>query len=144
MAGFLQSLGQWVVAAACVCSGYFVVATTFLEYFREGLRVWNARIQFFRWWKHELTTAQAVLDICLFITLLPEMLLQVFGLDFLGAKADGNLYKAYVITGLILVAAVTIWRADATSRIKARERVALHGQPAGQDMHQVEGTPETP
>src|SRR5690242_12868157 len=97
----------------------------FVEYHRKFWQLADIRIRFFRWWRHELTSAQVALDICLFVTLFPSMMVTVFNVDFLDLEDHPTAADIYGIAGLTAIVVATLWRADATSRAKARERDAL-------------------
>lgn len=129
MRGLLEIYGQWVLAFACMASAFFVVLTTFIEYEHHQclFLVRGLRVRFFRWWRHELTFSQVVLDTALFITLLPSMLMTVFGINFLsmGKQPPTISSMVYYCAGLTGVGLVIVWRADATARAKSRERRAL-------------------
>jgi hypothetical protein len=140
---FLASYGQWALAVTGVASAFFVFAATFLEYTgRKRFLFRGVRFRSFRWWHHELTAAQVMLDLGLGVVLLPSSLYILFHISILNRVSDTSISMWYYALGLTYVAAVTIWRADATMRAKARERqqvkdekrrAPLEDSPTGQE-----------
>lgn len=123
MAHLLASYGQWIVGASGVASVFFVFTATFLEF--DGSRFLGSRrlrFKFFRWWRHELTAAPVMLDLCLSVVLLPATIYVLFGVTFLSAASGSVASMWYYALSLTSVAVVTIWRADAIMRAKGRER----------------------
>lgn len=138
MSSFLADYGQWALAVTGVASAFFVFAATFLEYTgRHWLLFKGIRLRSFRWWRHELTAAQVLLDLCLGVVLLPSSLYILFKINILDRNSNTTLSMWYYAIGLTGVAAVTIWRADATMRAKGRERrrMELEDRP-GEDLEE--------
>jgi cytochrome c biogenesis protein CcdA len=120
---FLADYGQWALAVTGVASVLFVLAATFLEFSGHRWFLFRGiRVRYFRWWRHELTAAQVMLDLGLGVVLLPSSLYILFKINILNRSSETTLSMWYYAIGLTYVAAVTIWRADATMRAKARER----------------------
>lgn len=127
MRPFLDAYGQWVLTAACIASLMFAVAATLFE--GSLLRPWTLRTRWFPWWRHELTLAQVVLDLCLFVVLLPSALYTVAGIDFLRARSGSLVSLWYYALGLTFVALATLWRTDAMMRAKNGTRRKLAAVP---------------
>lgn len=126
LASFLADYSQKVLAAAGCSSAFFIIAATFLEFDEHHFLVpRRLRVRYFRWWKSELIASRVVLDLCLFVTLLPVTLYVIFGITIL-TRAAGSLASLwYYAIGLTAVIGATLWGADATMRAKARERKAM-------------------
>lgn len=120
----LADYSQWILAVAGAASVLFVAAATFLEL--DGKRrlhpLSSVRVRFFRWWRHELTAAQVLLDIGYGYLLLPSTLYVFFHITILTRSSRSAQSMWYYVTGLTYIAVVTLWRTDAIMRAKARER----------------------
>lgn len=129
MSSFLASYGQWALAATGIASLYFVITATFFEL--EGRRPFplrRARVKFFRWWRHELTAAPVMLDLCMAVVLLPGTLFILFSFSVLDAESRSLASQWYYAAGFTSIVVVTVWRADAMMRAKARERRRAAGE----------------
>lgn len=143
MTSFLAEYGQWALAATGVASGLFVLAATFLEFTgRQWLMFRGVRVRFFRWWRHELTAAQVLLDLGLGVVLLPSSLLILFNINLLARSSETTVSMWYYAVGLTYVAAVTVWRADATMRVKGRERRRMEAEDQARKASHPSGTEE--
>jgi hypothetical protein len=130
----LADYGKWILGVAGLTAAYFVFVATFLEF--NGHRAWilrGVRFRFFRWWRHELTAAQVVLDLCLTIVLLPSSLYILFKVNLLSLASNTTASMWYYALGFTLVVGATIWRADATMRAKTRERHRLDRLAGGEE-----------
>ena len=123
-AALLADYGQWILGAAGVATAYFVFSATFLE-FRQQQRRFRyraVRVRFFRWWRHEMTAAQVILDLCLTVVLFPSTLYILFGVNVLSLASGSTASMWYYALSLTAVVGATLWRSDATMRAKTRER----------------------
>jgi hypothetical protein len=122
----LADYGKWIIAVTGLASAYFVVVATFLEF--NGHRTWvfrGVRVRFFRWWRHELTASQVLLDLGLTVVLLPATLFILFKVNVLSLSSNSTASMWYYAVGFTVVVVITVWRADATMRAKGRERRRL-------------------
>ena len=146
----LADYGQWILAACGVTAAYFVFVATFLEFngrrflsvksvrFR-GIRM--VRFRYFRWWRHELTAAQVVLDLCLTVVLLPTSLYIMFKVNILSLSSNSTASMWYYAVGFTAVALATLWRSDATMRAKGRERSRMEAEKARREECQAGSAP---
>lgn len=122
----LADYGKWIIAVAGLASAYFVIAATFLEL--NGHWTWmfkGVQFRFFRWWRHELTASQVLLDLGLTVVLLPATLFILFKINILSLSSDSTAAMWYYAVGFTAVVVITVWRADAIMRAKGRERRRL-------------------
>lgn len=141
MTWFLADYGQWILAATGASSVIFVIAATFFELGGHRLHpLKSVRLKFFRWWRHELTAAQVLLDVGLGIVLLPSTLYVFFHVIVLARTSSSSLSLWYYAIGLTYVTAVNLWRTDAIMRTKSRQRHEVRDE---EEEHPPESTPSS-
>lgn len=147
----LADYGQWILAACGVTTAWFVFVATFLEF--SGRRILGVRslrfrgikavrFRYFRWWRHELTAAQVILDLCLTVVLLPTSLYILFKVNILSLSSNSTTSMWYYAIGFTAVALATLWRADVTMRAKGKERNRMEAEKAREEPRENPAAPE--